>query len=136
MARRALDVPAEPRREPMKAREQRVTKTPRICIMTTSAMSLDAFDDTIADHFQANEWEVVGLCSSDPPSAVESIRRRGITVVTMPLARQPAPIQDFWCLIRLWWFFLWNRFDVVHVGTPKASLLGSLAARLSLHKRP
>jgi glycosyltransferase involved in cell wall biosynthesis len=118
----------------MEAGDQRVTKAPRICIMTTSAISLDVFDDTIIEHFLANGWHVVGLCSPDPQSAVENIRRRGITVVTMPFTRQPAPLQDLWCLIRLWGFLLRNRFDVVHVGTPKASLLGSLAARLSLHR--
>lgn len=112
-----------------------MSEFPRICIMTTSAMSLDAFNDTISEYFQSHGWDVTGVCSADPRSSVENMRRRGVTVVTMPLARQPAPIKDFWCLIRLWWFFLWNRFDVIHVGTPKAALLGTLAARLSLHRR-
>ena len=38
-------------------------------------------------------------------------------------------------LVKLWWFFCRNRFDIVHVSTPKAGLLGAIAARLSFHRR-
>jgi len=35
--------------------------------------------------------------------------------------------------IRLWWFFLWHRYDVIHTSNSKAILLVSIAAKLAGH---
>lgn len=51
------------------------------------------------------------------------------------MQREPSPLADLMSLSRLWWFFVNNRFDIIHVSTPKAALLGSIAALLSGHRR-
>src|SRR5699024_1392661 len=51
------------------------------------------------------------------------------------MARNPSPIIDFICLVRLWWHFLLNRYDLTIVSTPKAILLGSLASFLTMQKK-
>lgn len=49
----------------------------------------------------------------------------------IPMERMPRPLRDALALIRFCLFMLRNRFDVIHVSTPKASLLAALAARLT-----
>ena len=55
--------------------------------------------------------------------------------MVIPFSRRPSIVLDLFCLFRLWIFFLSNRFEIVHVSTPKAALPGCLAARLSGHRR-
>ena len=54
-------------------------------------------------------------------------------VVTMPVAmvRQPSPVRDLVSLARLWRTIQRHRPEIVHAGTPKAGLLGMVAARLA-----
>lgn len=59
----------------------------------------------------------------------------GVRIHVIPMERQPAPFKDLVSLVRLIGFFARNRFDIVHVSTPKAALLGALAARLTGHTR-
>lgn len=53
-----------------------------------------------------------------------------ITITTIPMSRTPAPLSDTAALIR--WFTLLrkSRPDILAVATPKAALLGLLAARI------
>ena len=51
----------------------------------------------------------------------------------IPMERMPHPLRDVLALIRFCLFMLRNRFDVIHVSTPKASLLAALAARLTFN---
>jgi glycosyltransferase involved in cell wall biosynthesis len=51
-------------------------------------------------------------------------------ISVIPMKRLPTPL-DVLSLLRLIFFFFHNRFDVIHISTPKASLLGALAARMT-----
>nr|WP_246728549.1 glycosyltransferase family 4 protein [Microvirga terricola] len=51
-------------------------------------------------------------------------------ISVLPMKRLPSPF-DLISLVRVAHFFFRNRFDVIHLSTPKASLLGSVAARLT-----
>ena len=71
--------------------------------------------------------EVVAICS--PGSSVEAIRAQGIPVETIAMARELSPWQDLESRAALTRCFRQHKFDVVHTHTPKAGLLGPVAAR-------
>lgn len=55
----------------------------------------------------------------------------GVEQVTIPMRRSIAPLADLRALIQLWWLLGRRRPDLVEFSTPKAGLLGTLAAKLS-----
>ena len=57
----------------------------------------------------------------------------GVKLTIIPMRRTPSLIADLIALVRWTWFLLWRRYDVIHVSTPKASLLAGLAARLTFN---
>ena len=54
----------------------------------------------------------------------------GVTAFAAPMEREMAPLSDVVSLWRLWRLMRRLRPDICHVGTPKAGLLGGLAAFL------
>lgn len=73
--------------------------------------------------------EVVAVCADGP--WVPAIRAAGVTVATVAMARELSPVKDLIALRALTRLFRGHHFDVVHTHTPKAGLLGPLAARLA-----
>ena len=59
----------------------------------------------------------------------------GISFHFIPIVRAINFKKDFVALLKLLSLFRQRKFDIIHLHTPKASLLGSLAAKLLLHKR-
>ncbi len=55
----------------------------------------------------------------------------GVDRYAIPMERGISPLADLVSLIRLWWLLIRLRPDMVEFSTPKAGLLGNLAARLS-----
>jgi glycosyltransferase involved in cell wall biosynthesis len=69
---------------------------------------------------------------SSPGSLADRFRAvEGIPVYAVPMARSLSPVSDAVALWRLWRLFLVIKPDIVHSHTPKAGLLGTLAARLA-----
>ena len=56
--------------------------------------------------------------------------REGVEAISIPIQRCIAPGADFIALFRLLWLLLRQRPDVAEFSTPKAGLLGMIAARL------
>jgi len=71
--------------------------------------------------------QVTAVCSPGPRT--DAIRSHGIELEVLPITRELSPMQDVRTLISLRNFFRERRFDVVHTHTPKAGLLGPIAAR-------
>jgi len=70
---------------------------------------------------------------SSPGPEVESVERRdGIRVYQMPILRRISPFAEIIVLFRLFKTMRRLRPTVVHAHTPKAGLLGMIAARLAL----
>lgn len=61
----------------------------------------------------------------------EIAKREEVQAIAMPMLREPAPVGDAVALVKLTRLLRRLRPDIVHCGTPKASLLGGLAARLA-----
>src|SRR5439155_12044514 len=74
-------------------------------------------------------FEVWGISSPGP--LVAGVRAQGVHVRTIPMARASVGVGDLTALFRLIWFFAFHRFDIVELSTPKAILLGAVAAWLT-----
>lgn len=86
----------------------------------------------LLEHIQALRemgHDVIAVCSPGP--WVDEVRQRGISVEAVPMERELSPLHDAQSLMALVRCFRRNRFDVVHTHTPKAGLLGPLAARIA-----
>ena len=71
--------------------------------------------------------DVIGVCSDGP--WMEKISAEGLRTMALPIARNLNPVQHRASYRRLVRLFREERFDMVHVHTPIAALLGRLAAR-------
>jgi glycosyltransferase involved in cell wall biosynthesis len=78
---------------------------------------------------EADGHEVVAVCAPGP--WVESVRDAGVTVEAVPMVREMAPLHDIRSVTALARCFRQHKFDVVHTHTPKAGLIGPIAARLA-----
>lgn len=101
----------------------------KIAIVTTIGLSLDKLFPDFYPLVMSKGYEVVGICAQD--NYVENVRRQGIRVITVPMTRDFAPVQDLKCLWLLYRIFKREKFDLIHYSTPKASLLSVLAASLA-----
>jgi glycosyltransferase involved in cell wall biosynthesis len=78
---------------------------------------------------EADGHDVIAVCAAG--SWIESIRSAGVRVETVPMEREVAPLRDLRSLMALRDCFRRYKFDVVHTHTPKAGLLGPLAAQMA-----
>ncbi len=72
----------------------------------------------------------VTLVSSPGDLLYSTAAREGVEFIAIPMRREIAPFADIVSLVRLWWLLLRLRPDVTEFSTPKAGLLGTLAAML------
>ncbi|MGB5219897.1 MAG: glycosyltransferase [Polyangiales bacterium] len=110
----------------MRAKE---TATPRVAHVTTVDLSLRYLLLNQLERIRDEGYDVVGI-SADGPDVAE-VEAHGIPHFSGPMTRRFTPLADLralWALTRL---MRRERFDIVHTHTPKAGLLGQLAARLS-----
>jgi glycosyltransferase involved in cell wall biosynthesis len=68
---------------------------------------------------------------SGPGQLLERMASRlGVECIALPMRRCIAPLADLLALVRLWWLLGTQKPDIVEFSTPKAGLLGMIAARL------
>ena len=104
-----------------------------ICFVITDSINLHSL---YRDQFRFLKSHSVSVTAIASPGKEHSwIEAQAVRSVPINISRQPHVLKDFISLIRIWWFFIFNRFDLIVVSTPKASLIGSLAARLAFQKR-
>lgn len=73
----------------------------------------------------------VAVAASPCPELDEVEAEEGVTTLPVPMVREIAPLHDLWALVALTKIMLEWRPDVVNASTPKAGLLGMMAARLA-----
>jgi glycosyltransferase involved in cell wall biosynthesis len=101
----------------------------RIAHVTTVDVSLRYLLLNQLQSLQQSGYQVTGISSPGPEVAV--LRTAGIRHIAVPMARTPSPVADLVSLWRLYRLMRRERFTIVHTHTPKAGLLGQLAARLA-----
>jgi glycosyltransferase involved in cell wall biosynthesis len=72
----------------------------------------------------------VTLVSSPGELLTRTAAEEGVEAIALPMQRQIAPFADLVSLARLWWLLHRLKPDMTEFSTPKAGLLGSLAAML------
>ncbi len=74
-------------------------------------------------------YEVYGI--SAPGPEIEAVQQAGISYFPVAMTRSLTPLADLKALWQLYRIIRRERFTIVHTHTPKAGLLGQLAARLA-----
>ncbi|MGB4073028.1 glycosyltransferase family 4 protein [Pseudomonas sp.] len=99
----------------------------RLCFITTVPMAVSAF---LRLHIErlADDYDVFVISNYGAEPVPQDER---VTYLSVPLAREISPIVDLKTLFLLVRLFRRYRFDALHSVTPKAGLLGMLAARMA-----
>jgi glycosyltransferase involved in cell wall biosynthesis len=77
----------------------------------------------------ANGFDVL-MISADGKELAEVIEKEKCRHIIVPMTRKITPLKDLKCLFKLIKIFRKERPDIVHTHTPKAGLLGMLAAKI------
>jgi glycosyltransferase involved in cell wall biosynthesis len=105
------------------------SRIPRsVCLTLTSPFVLNAF---LQGHIaRLNKSFTVAVCVNCSESDIPAALPEGAAVQDVEIRRKISPWYDAGALRKLWTFYRQRRFDAVVTVTPKAGLLGMLAARL------
>lgn len=103
---------------------------PLLMRLTTVPISLDLLLTGQPAFMREHGFRVI-MVSADGPEREKVIEREGCPHIIVPFTRAITPLQDLRCLWQLVGLMRRLRPAVVHTHTPKAGLLGMLAARLA-----
>ena len=100
----------------------------KICQLCSVDFTLKHFLLPLIDGMKARGWEVISVCSSGP--YISELRSQGYRIESVTISRSNNPLSGLKSLLALIRFFRRERFDVLHVHTPVAALIGRIAAWL------
>jgi glycosyltransferase involved in cell wall biosynthesis len=98
--------------------------------ITTVPMALHVLLPGQLRFMNENGFEVV-MISAGGENLEQVIQNEKCRHIIVPMTRKITPVQDIKCLIQLIKIFKREKPDLVHSHTPKAGLLGMLAAKIS-----
>ena len=101
----------------------------KICIITTVSASIKAFYKGQLEAFEQAGFEITVICANN-----EELNKQlpeNVKFYPVPFSRIISPFNDIRAVLKLIHLFRKERFDIVQYSTPKASLLGSIAAFLA-----
>lgn len=102
----------------------------KICFVVAVDITLKFLLISELKFFKNKGYEVFVVCSPGP--WLSSLINEGIAYKEIAIQRKAfAPFSDLMSLIRLFFYFRREKFDVVLTFTPKPGLLGQLAARMA-----
>ncbi|MDO5395861.1 MAG: glycosyltransferase, partial [Bacteroidales bacterium] len=102
----------------------------KIIRISTIPISLDVFCRGQLAALRDEGYEVIAL--SSPGQALDNIyEREQVRTHAIPMKRRISPLQDLKSLWRLYRYFRHEQPDMVHSLTPKAGLLGMMAAKMA-----
>lgn len=97
--------------------------------ITTVPISLEKLlEDQL--EYMAGHFEVVAV-SSEKDRLNEYGEKAGVRTHHIEMTRTISPLKDLVSLVKLIFFFLKERPDIVHTHTPKAGTLGMIAAKIA-----
>lgn len=106
-----------------------MTACPRVAHVTTVDLSLRYLLANQLRFLQEQGFDVFGVSAPGPD--VPWLKEHGIRHVPVKMTRSFSPVADAGALLDLARVFQRERVDIVHTHTPKAGLLGQLAARMA-----
>ena len=107
----------------------------KICFVMTDAISFNSLCRNQLEFFsQKKDIDITLICGGNSRSLDNLCKRNAGKVLQFPLHRKPNLIKDIFCLIKLFFFLIFNRSDLIVYSTPKALLLTSIASFFSLQR--
>jgi glycosyltransferase involved in cell wall biosynthesis len=103
---------------------------PKLIRITTVPMALKYLLPGQMKYMKQNGFDVI-MVSADGKERQDVIQNEGCEHIIIPMTRKITPFADLRSLLRLYRFFKKQKPDIIHSHTPKAGLLGMLAARLA-----
>ncbi len=103
---------------------------PKLLRITTVPLSLKLLLVGQMKYMKENGWDVV-MVSSDGREIPQVLKAEDCRHEVIPFTRKITPIQDLVCLWQLYSLIKREQPDIVHTHTPKAGLLGMIAAKLA-----
>lgn len=102
---------------------------PTLIRITTVPMSLEKLLEGQLG-FMASNYEVVAI-SADKERLEKFGKEEGIRIFHLELTRKITPLKDFAAVFKLYQFLRKEKPSIVHTHTPKAGIVGMMAARLA-----
>jgi glycosyltransferase involved in cell wall biosynthesis len=106
-----------------------MSKRPKIIRITTVPISMNIILKGQLS-FMNQFFEIVGMTGQDEKHYPEIEKREGIRMIPVRLTRVISPMQDIKSLYNIYHIIRKEKPDIVHTHTPKAGLIGLLAARM------
>jgi glycosyltransferase involved in cell wall biosynthesis len=103
---------------------------PKIIRITTVPISLKLLLSGQMKFMKEAGWEVI-MVSADGKEINEIVKKEECPHVVIPFTRKITPFHDLVCLWQLYNLIKKEKPDIVHTHTPKAGLLGMLAAKMA-----
>jgi glycosyltransferase involved in cell wall biosynthesis len=102
---------------------------PKVCQLCAVDFTAKHFLLPLIDGMKEEGWSVTTTCSNG--KFVAGMREDGYHIKTISIARSMNPLLVLLSLVDLVSFFRREKFDIVHVHTPIAALIGRLAAKIA-----
>jgi len=102
---------------------------PKLIRITTVPMALRYLLQGQMNYMSTSGYDVI-MISAEGKELTEVLRQEKCRHLIVPMTRKITPFQDLKCLFQLIKIFIKEKPDIVHSHTPKAGLLGMLAARI------
>jgi len=101
----------------------------KICYVANTGMAVRFILFNILKFVKNQDYDIYVVCSSG--KWIKDIEKEKIKVKTIRFKRKISPISDLIALVRLFFYFKKEKFNIVHTHTPKPCLLGQLAAKMA-----
>lgn len=111
------------------AYRQLAQKRVKVCHVVTVDITAKFIVLGLLEYLQRENYDVSIV--SSPGKWTPFLKKRGFLVHPVTMLRKISPFSDMVPLIKLYLFFRKEKFDIVHTHTPKAGVLGRIAARLA-----
>ncbi|MCE7055557.1 glycosyltransferase family 4 protein [Algoriphagus sp. AGSA1] len=103
---------------------------PKLIRITTVPISLKLLLAGQMKFMKEQGWDVL-MVSADGRELPQVIKAEGVRHEVIPFTRRITPLQDLKCLWQLYQLIKKEQPDIVHTHTPKAGLLGMIAAKFA-----
>ena len=98
----------------------------KICQLCAVDFTVEKLLLPLIDAMENENWSVTTICSNG--ESVHKLREMGYNIITIPISRSYNPLKALYSIILLFKIFRKEKFDVIHVHTPIASIVGRIAA--------